>query len=251
MSDAVKRLADVHAAIRWLLVTVFACFLLAVIAGCGSSASAAPAPSPVAAPPAWDYRDFAAFRRSTVGHFNGNTWRTTVNGNETSLKWGVTTEHFRIVGSWVCLDAYEDDGQPAHRIRTTLAEISHDAGASWQVVVHPCLGQPYSPLQIAAPFTLRVWGYVEHVAFFWQHTITPMRQIRNTCWTGPPPDTRDALHQQEVWWAAGNGWFTERGAGNLRDGIPDGTGIVYSPWFQSIGREAGHMWVSSAGCLSK
>lgn len=30
-----------------------------------------------------------------------------------------------------------------------------------------------------------------------------------------------------------------------------GCGIVYSPWFQSIGREAGHMWVSSAGCLSK
>lgn len=251
-----KRLADLYPLARWLLVTAFACFWLAVItltAGCGGSspASAAPAPAPAAAPLPWDYRDFAPMRQSVTRHFTGGSYRSDVDGNQVVINWGVTAEHFRVVGSWVCLDAYEDAGQPPHRIRTTLAEISFDAGATWQPVVHPCAGQPYTPLQISGPFTLRVWGYVEHVSFFWQHTLTPMRQIRNTCWTGAPPDTRDVLHQQEVWWSAGNGWLTERGTGHLRDGVPDGTGIQYTAWFQSIARDAGHAWVASFGCLIK
>ena len=252
-----KRLADLHAAIRWLLVSAFACVLLAVIAGCGggsSDARAAAIEAPAAAaetPLPWDYLDFAAFRESRTGTWSGGTWHTTVNGNDIGIRWGKTVERFRIVGAWICLDAFENDGEPPHRIRTTLAEISTDAGATWQPLVHPCAGHPYAPRQIDRAFSLRVWGYVEHLQFFWQHTLTPMRNVRNTCWTGPAPQVRDVLHQQEVWWAAGNGWYESRGTGHLRDGIPDGTGIVYSGWYQSIGRDAGHMWVSSAGCLSK
>ncbi len=254
-----KRLADVHAAIRWLLVTAFACALVAVIAGCGggsSDARAAVIDAPAAAaetPLPWDYVDFAAFRTSRTGTWSGGTWQTKVNGNDIGIRWGSTVERFRLVGSWVCLNAFENDGEPPHRIRTTLAEISHDGGASWQPLVHPCLGHPYAPRMIDRAFSLRVWGYVEHVAFYWQQTLTPMRAVRNTCWlaSSPGPNVRDVLHQQEVWWAAGNGWYESRGTGNLRDGVPDGTGVVYSAWFQSIGRDAGHMWVSAVGCLSK
>ena len=194
-----------------------------------------------------DYRDYAPFRESTTRTFTGGTYSTVVTGNVIGFRWGKTVEGFRIVGNWVCLDTYLNDGEKEpYRIRTTKAEMSVDGGP-WTTVIHPCEGQPYSLVTFDKPYSLRVWGYVEHIPYFWQHVLTPVAQVRNTCWTGEN-NVRDALEQKEVWHDAVRGWEPTRGTGTLKDGIPTGEGITYT-WFQTIAKGAGPLWTSTTYCL--
>ena len=199
--------------------------------------------------PVYDYRDYAPFRESVTRHFTGGTYSTVVTGNVIGFRWGKTVEGFRIVGNWVCLDSFLNDGEKEpFRIRTVKAEMSI-AGGAWETVIHPCEGQPYSPVTFDKPYALRVWGYVEHIPYFWQHSLTPVAQVRNTCWTGEN-NVRDALEQKEVWHDSVRGWEPTRGTGTLKDGIPDGTGITYT-WFQTIAKGAGPLWTSTTYCLVK
>ena len=197
--------------------------------------------------PVYDYRDYAPFRESVTRHFTGGTYSTVVTGNVIGFRWGKTVEGFRIVGNWVCLDSFLNDGEKEpFRIRTVKAEMSI-AGGAWETVIHPCEGQPYSPVTFDKPYSLRVWGYVEHIPYFWQHSLTPVAQVRNTCWTGEN-NVRDALEQKEVWHDAVRGWEPTRGTGTLKDGIPTGEGITYT-WFQTIAKGAGPLWTSTTYCL--
>ena len=226
---------------------------LCTLFACGGSSTSQQAPdgsltNPVISVPVYDYRDYAPFRESVTRHFTGGTYSTVVTGNVIGFRWGKTIEGFRVVGSWICLDSFLDDGQKEpYRIRTTKAEMSVDGGP-WTTVIHPCEGQPYSPVTFDKPYSLRVWGYVEHIPYFWQHVLTPVAQVRNTCWTGEN-NVRDALHQQEVWYASGV-WAERGGTGNIKDGIPTGEGIVYN-WFQTIAKGAGPLWTSTTYCLVK
>ena len=224
---------------------------LCALFACGGSSTSQQAPNdsltnPVISVPVYDYRDYAPFRESVTRHFTGGTYSTVVTGNVIGFRWGKTIEGFRVVGSWVCLDSFLDDGQKEpYRIRTTKAEMSI-AGGAWETVIHPCEGQPYSPATFDKPYSLRVWGYVEHIPYFWQHSLTPVAQVRNTCWTGEN-NVRDALEQKEVWYASGV-WAERGGTGNIKDGIPTGEGIVYN-WFQTIAKGAGPLWTSTNYCL--
>lgn len=219
------------------------------ILGCGGGVpnSGTENPNVGISNPVYHWCDYVPCRESTTRTFSGGTYSTVVKGNEIAFRWGKTIENFRVVGSWICLDSFLDDGQKApYFIRTTKAEMSIDGGV-WEAVVHPCDGHPYSPVTFDKPYALRVWGYVDHIPFFWQHSITPQTSIRNTCWTSDG-NTRDVLHQQEVWHDAVRGWEPTRGTGTLKDGIPDGTGIVYT-WFQTIAKNAGPLWTSTNYCL--
>lgn len=144
------------------------------------------------------------------------------------------------------LDAYREDKKGArYEIRTTKVEI--DYGAGWQTL--PNDTNPYAPISISKPFTLRQWGIIAgQKRYFWQHRIEPFSGIWNSCWLGVGDSLRPTLKQTEVWWDETGGWI--RGTGNIKDGIP--TGEVTMDFFQHIARDAGYVWQGSNGlCLIK
>ena len=197
--------------------------------------------------PLYDYRDFANFRESTVREFTGGTYSTQVTGNVVNFRWGKTVEQFRVVGNWICLDSFTDDGKEPYHIRTVKAEIN--TTGTWDPLTHPCTGHPYALVSFDKPYSVRVWAYADHLPFFWQHTITPNGLVTNVCWSDALTNTRDTIKQQEVWHDAVNGWHERGGTGNVKDGVPDGTGIVYN-WFQNIAKGAGPLWTTSTNvCL--
>lgn len=197
--------------------------------------------------PIYDYRDYANFRESTVREFTGGTYSTTVTGNVIAFRWGATVEQFRVVGNWICLDSFADDGKAPYQIRTVKAEIN--TAGTWEPLVHPCTGHPYALVQFDKPYSVRVWAYADHLPFYWQHTLTPNGLVTNVCWHDPLTNTRQVIKQEEVWFDPVKGWHERGGTGNVKDGIPDGTGIVYN-WFQNIAKGAGPLWTTSTStCL--
>ena len=248
--------------------------------GCGGGGGdAAPAPVPEPKPAALpdhatrtepiDYRDYAPFRRSRTGEGTFGKWIANVrDANAIDVHWPPAIEEQRIRDyagrPWVVVDAYagERSTDVRNTIRTTRVEINE--GAGW-ISLPPGPGNPYVPLYITRPFTVRQWGWVSgacaqsgipdeqcggnSVRYFWQHTITPVGLIANVCWHDTLTNTRDALMQQEAWWDSGKGWLDRSTPGEMKDGLPTGEGITYT-WYQTIGKGAGYLWTGSAGaCL--
>lgn len=197
--------------------------------------------------PLYDYRDFANFRESTVREFTGGTYSTQVTGNVVNFRWGKTVEQFRVVGNWICLDSFTDDGKEPYLIRTVKAEIN--TAGTWEPLTHPCTGHPYALVSFDKPYSLRVWGMVENLPFYWQHRLEPNGLVTNICWFDALTNTRDTIKQQEVWHDPVRGWAERGGTGTLKDGIPTGEGISYN-WFHTIAKGAGHLWTTSTNvCL--
>lgn len=195
-----------------------------------------------------DYRDYAPFRQSVCRDFNAGRWCSQITPDGADVSWGDSIEenHIRQYAGepWVMLDAYRNDKIGArYGIQTTRVEI--DYGAGW--VSLPADTNPYSPVNINRPFTLRQWGIVAgEKKYFWQHRIEPTNNVYNACWLGLGDSNRPTLLQREVWWDEVGGWT--RGTGVIKDGIP--TGEVTMDFFQHIAKDAGYVWQGSGGlCL--
>lgn len=197
---------------------------------------------------AYDYRDYAPFKQSVCREFNAGRWCSAVLPNRIDVSWAEDDiEEFtvrRYAGEdWAMLDAYRHDKIGArYGIQTTRVEI--DYGSGW--VSLPADTNPYSPIAITRPYTLRQWGVIAgEKRYFWQHRITPTSAY-NSCWLGVGDSTRPTLKQEEVWWDEVGGWT--RGAGVIKDGIP--TGEVTMDFYQHIAKDAGYVWQGSGGlCL--
>lgn len=192
-----------------------------------------------------DYRDYAPFRQSVCRDFSAGRWCSVITPNGADVTWGDSTEEFTVrpyAGElWVMLDAYREKDK-RYGVQTTRVEV--DYGAGW--VSLPADTNPYSPITILRPFTLRQWGVIAGgKRYFWQHRIEPATAY-NSCWLGIGDSTRPTLLQREVWWDEVGGWT--RGTGNIKDGIP--TGEVTMDFYQHIAKDAGYVWQGSGGlCL--
>ena len=218
-----------------------------VLVGCGGGGDS-PTQSPTITPTVipTDYRDYAPFRTSVVRTFNQGQYSSLViSPSAIDVTWGPSTEEFRIrpyAGEdWVILDAYRSDG---HRWPIVSDRIQIDYGLGW--VDLPPETNPYSPVIVSKPFTLRMWGVVAgERKFFWQHRITTSVLTYNSCWQGLGDSTRLAIKQEEVWWDSDGGWV--RGTGVIKDGLP--TGEVTMDFFQTIAKDAGYVWTGTGVCL--
>ena len=194
-----------------------------------------------------NYRQFAPFEQSVCRDFSAGRWCSAVSPSGIDVTWGDSTEEFTVrqyAGElWAMLDAYREDKKgKRYEIKTTRVEI--DYGTGWQTL--PNDTNPYSPINIVGPFTLRQWGIIAgEKRYFWQHRIEPSAAY-NPCWLGPGDSNRPTLKQTEVWWDEVGGWT--RGTGVLKDGLP--TGEVVMDFFQHIAKDAGYVWTGSNGlCL--
>lgn len=218
-----------------------------IIGNCGGSSpnSGTTAPNSGIANPLYDYRDYAPFRQSVCRDFSAGRWCSAVSPSGIDVTWGESTEEFtvrRYAGEdWAMLDAYREKDK-RYGIQTTRVEINY--GQGW--VSLPADTNPYSPISILRPFTLRQWGVIAgEKKYFWQHRIEPAN-IYNPCWLGSGDSFRPTLKQAEVWWDEVGGWI--RGTGEMKDGIP--TGNVTMDFFQHIAKDAGYVWQGSGGlCL--
>ena len=215
------------------------------ILGCGSGDSSVPNSSTTVPNLRTDYRDYAPFRESVTRTFNQGTYSSKVLPDSVEVTWGPSTEEFRIrpyAGEdWVMLDAYRSDG---HRWPIVSDRIHINYGMGW--IDLPPETNPYTPVHITKPFTLRMWGVIAgEKRFFWQHKISMPELTYNSCWKGLGDSTRLAIRQDEVWWDEVGGWV--RGTGTMRDGLP--TGEVQMDFFQTIGKDAGYVWTGSGVCL--
>lgn len=195
----------------------------------------------------YDYQDYAPFRQSVCREFNAGRWCSAVYTSRIDITWGDSTEEFTVrqyAGEpWAMLDAYREDKiGKRYGIQTTRVEINY--GSGW--VSLPNDTNPYAPININRPFTLRQWGIIAgEKRYFWQHRIEPT-SIYNPCWLGAGDSNRPTLKQTEVWWDEVGGWT--RGTGDIKDGIP--TGEVVMDFYQHIARDAGYVWQGSGGlCL--
>ena len=224
--------------------------LLLVSCGGGGGSSTSPPPTPHQ-PVVYDYNDFAPWRQSVCREFTQTTgpgrWCSFILPGRIDVVWGDSTEEFTVrqyAGEpWAMLDAYREDKKGArYEIKTTRVEI--DYGLGW--VSLPPDTNPYSPVNITRPFTLRQWGIIAgEKKYFWQHRIEPASAY-NSCWLGAGDSNRPTLKQTEVWWDEVGGWI--RGTGDIKDGIP--TGEVAMDFYQHIAKDAGYVWQGSNGlCL--
>lgn len=193
-----------------------------------------------------DYRQYAPFQQSVIRTFTHGTYSAfAISPTAIDVTWGPSTEEFRIreyAGEqWVMLDAYRSDG---HRWPIVAHRIQIDYGMGW--VDLPPETNPYTPVIVKRPFTLRMWGIIANEKrFFWQHKISMPVLTYNECWKGLGDSTRLAIRQDEVWWDEVGGWV--RGTGTMKDGLP--TGEVQMDFFQTIGKDAGYVWTGSGVCL--
>lgn len=176
---------------------------------------------------------------------------------------------------WVWIRAYIDQKvQRRYAISTTRAELIIDGKVQDVTPPSGLEGQPYGLADFTGPYTVRAWGTVSQdpkvcasnlgklppdakedgcVAakrrkWFWQHTITPIAAVLNSCWVTNQRQTRSALLQEEVWWDSSGGW--SRGTGQLDgNGMPDGTELRYAG-MQTIAEGVGFAWTGANGsCL--
>lgn len=265
-------LAALYPWARYFLIIMATGFWLAVFViamGCGGGGPTASAAtgSPAPTPPAFiDYRDFAPYRTTRTGIWNGGQWVSTViDANTIDVLWSPTVEEHRIrtvAGElWVMLDAYRDtDTGNRYASIAARAEIDRGDGRGWQAL--PVAGLESSLYAPAAwdgrAIVIRQWGCIRNdpkyggaceKKWFHVHRLELIRQVTNSCWTGDQFNTRDVIQQKEAWWDSGAGW-NDRGHGAMgSDGLPTGEGITFL-WWQEIAKGAGFLWRSSAGdCL--
>lgn len=236
-----------------------------ILAACGGGGGGEPSTPPKPLPvPAYDWRDYAPLRQSTVREYTYGKWESYVDSpTKFRLNWG-SIEEFSIkeIGGvpWLVLDAYSGLTAEENRYTIKVERAEYNDGIAWTDVSLPS-GNPYVPITFTGQFTVRQWGWIQldertcnkfnvdpakcakWEKFFWQHRITPVGSVTNSCWVGDILNTRDTIRQEEVWWAASTGWH-ERGTGNLKNGEPDGTGIQYF-WHQNIAKGAGFVWTGA------
>lgn len=258
-----------------------ACAFVLSLAGCGGGGGSGEVPSASNGPPSppapitIDYTEYAPFRQPFTHHlFSFGTWSVKQVGEGAfDVQWGGergSVEEQRIrkhMGEdWLFLDAYFEP-VPKYRYvsRATKSEITRDGGRTWQDVTPEGETSLYAPIKFTGPVTIRQWGWIQddpgHCAavgtpeeqckkvrrWFHQHTLTPVKDVYNSCWLAPDR-IKDGIKQEEVWWDQHGGFL--RGTAKLGpDGEPDGTGIVYQ-WHQVIAKDTGYVWTGADGlCL--
>lgn len=235
-----------------------AIFLAACGGGGGGEQVTAPKPFPV---PVYDLRDYFPLRSSVTREYTYGTWSSFVDApDKFRIQWG-SFEEFSIknIGGapWLVLDAFSGVTAGENRYTLKVERAEYHDGIAWTDITIGA-GNPYAPISFTGQFMVRQWGWLQldgatcakfnleadrcakWERYFWQHRITPVGLVTNSCWLGDHINTRDALKQEEVWWTAGGGWL-DRGTGNIRNGEPDGTGIQYF-WHQTIGKGSGYVW---------
>lgn len=260
--------SDLYDWVRWLVIAVATGFWLAVFAlamGCGGASTSQSAANgaltgqpaiPAPAPMQVNYRDFIPRESVTRTLKSGNTYTVQMlPGDDFDVLWGGTWEEHRIVDyageRWLMAVAFRNVDPPArYTLSTSRVEIDRHDGRGWQSLP-PSSMAPYVPLSLSGPISIREWGTVGGMAFFWASTFTPQPSVFNPCWQGAGDAIRPGIRQAEAWWDQGSGWLTSRGSGPLgADGLPTGA-VTYTDWFQTLGGYgAGWLWQGAGGeCL--
>jgi hypothetical protein len=183
---------------------------------------------------------------------------------EWGLKPGCSSRH-----PYVWLYAYRENSGERYAIRTLRYEYVDINANQTFVATTDCEtlpdgtldGQPYAIFNVySAPYKMKLWMVIldnngnPDKRVYWEHTITHIPSVYNSCWEVNATKTRAALKQTEAWWeitpslgqTAGQ-WIIGGGGTPFDSNLnPVNPGTVWHGRLNYFGKNAGAGWLGAS-----